>query len=96
MMNSDHRAILSLIASGRITAVEGERLIAVSNESRETAWIVALCLAVACLAQIHLREFATGLMHFLNAQVPALAEALHQALSSITDLILQMQMGGLL
>lgn len=89
-MNSDRRTILSLIATGRITAAEAERLIAVSNEARETAWTIALCLAMACLAQIHLHELAAGLVHFLNAQLPALAEAMHQALAPMTDL------GGLL
>ena len=93
-MNSDRRLILSLIASGRITAREAERLIAVANESRETAWILASCVAVTCLAGMHLHGFATDLVHFLNTQIPVLAGALHQALSPITDLTLLMQRGG--
>ena len=84
-MNTDRHAILSLVAMGRITAAEAERLLAVWNESRETAWIVGLCLAFACLAQLHLRELLPMLMHFCSAQIPALAEAVHHALSPIVE-----------
>jgi hypothetical protein len=90
-MNTDRRAILTLVAMGRITAAEAERLLAAWNDSRETAWIVALSLAFACVAQLHLRELLPILMHSFNAQVPALAEGLHLAFSPITELL-----GGLL
>jgi|HubBroStandDraft_1064217.scaffolds.fasta_scaffold2092886_2 hypothetical protein len=83
-MNTDRRAILSLVAMGRITAAEAERLLAAWNESRETAWIVGLCLAFACLAQFNLRELLPILMHFCSAQIPALAGAVHHALWPIT------------
>jgi hypothetical protein len=86
-MNTDRRAILSLVATGRITAAEAERLLAAWNDSRETAWILAFGLAVACLAQLHVRELLPILMHFFNAQVPVLAEAVHRALSPITDVL---------
>jgi hypothetical protein len=86
-MNTDRRVILSLVATGRITATEAERLLAAWNDSRETAWILAFGLAFACLAQLHLRELLPMLMHFFNAQVPALAEAVHHAFSPLTDLL---------
>ena len=86
-MNTDRRAILSLVATGRITAAEGERLLAAWNDSRETAWILAFGLAFAFLAQLHLRELLPILMHFFNAQLPALAEAVHRGLSPITDVL---------
>jgi hypothetical protein len=90
-MNTDRRAILSLVATGRITVAEAERLLAAWSDSRETAWILILCLVFACLAQPHLHELLPGLMHFFNVQIPALAEAVHHAVSPITDLL-----GGLL
>jgi hypothetical protein len=90
-MNTDRRAILSLVATGRITAAEAERLLAAWNDSRETAWILALGLAFVLLAQVHLRELLPMLMHLFNAQIPALAEAVHHAFSPVTDLL-----GGLL
>ena len=99
-MNTDRRAILSLVAMGRITAAEAERLLAAWNDSRETAWILGLSLAFACVAQLHLREVFPILMHFFNVQTPALAEALHQVLSPITgpiaDFIPLTRVGGLL
>lgn len=85
-INSKDHAIFSLIASGRITAAEGERLIAIANESRETMWIVGLCLVAACLAQIQGHELIR-LLRIVGGQFPALADAL----SPITNL-----MGGLL
>lgn len=93
-MNSDRRTILALIAMGRITPVQAERLLAAVDQSRETAWILALCLAGACIAQLHLHALLPGLMHFLSAEVPALADAVHHALSPITDLMPLTRMGG--
>jgi len=90
-MNTDRRVILSLVAMGRITAAEAERLLAAWNDSRETAWILALSLAFACVAQLHLRELLPILMHFFNARTPALAEVVNHAVSPITELL-----GGLL
>lgn len=90
-MDTDRRTILSLVAMGRINAAEAERLLAAWNDSRETAWILALCLALAILAQMHLHELLPILMHFTRAQAPAMAGALHHVLSPITDL-----WGGLL
>jgi hypothetical protein len=90
-MNSDRKAILALVAMGRITPAQAERLIAASNDSRETTWIFAACLAFAVLAQLHLHEFVPGFIHLFNAPARALAEAICHALSPITGL-----MGGLL
>ncbi len=89
-MNTDRRVILSLVAIGRITAAEAERLLAAWNEGRETAWIVGFCLAFGCLAQLHLREVLPMLMHFCSAQLPALAEAAHHALSTITGPVMDL------
>jgi hypothetical protein len=90
-MYTDRRVILNLIAMGRITPAEAERLLATWNESRETAWILAFCLAVFSLAQINVHLLQPALVHLFNTQLPALVEALRHALSPVTDLI-----GGLL
>lgn len=95
-MNNDRRTILALIAMGRITPAQAERLLAVVNESHETAWILALCLAGTCLAQFHLHELLPALMHLFNVHLPALAEAIDHAVSPITNLIPLTRMGGLL
>ena len=90
-MGTDRRTILSLVASGRITAREAERLLAAWNDSRETAWILLLCLTFACLAEFHPHEFLPVLLHFFNARIPAMAEAVDHALLPINELL-----GGLL
>jgi hypothetical protein len=46
------RAILSLIAAGRISVVEAERLIAAWQDAREWFWIAVAC-AAACVLQAH-------------------------------------------
>ena len=84
-MTSDRRAILQLIAAGRITPAEAERLLVAWDETRETLSIVALGLAFALLAQLHLQELVPTLLHFFNAQIPALAEAMRHAISPISE-----------
>lgn len=54
-------AILSLVASGKITAAEAERLLAVWNEGNEWMWIAFGCV-VLCLTQIPM----AGLGHLLH------------------------------
>ena len=90
-MNNDRRTILALIAMGRITPAQAERLLAVANDGRETAMILALCMTYACLAQLHLHELLPGFLHLLSAQIPTLVESARHALSPITDFL-----GGLL
>jgi len=71
-MQADRRAILALIAMGRITPGEAERLLAAWNESRETGWILAACFAFALLAQLRLHEVLPLLRHLISVEVPAL------------------------
>lgn len=51
-MSYQQRAILSLLAAGRITAAEAERLIAAWQDEREWLWIAGACVA-ACVLQMH-------------------------------------------
>ena len=75
-MSSDRRAILALIAMGRITPEQAERLLAAWNESRETAWILVATFGLAALTQIRAQEILPMLKHFVSAQVPALMHML--------------------
>ena len=72
-MNRERQVILSLVALGRITPREAERLLAVWNAGREEFWVLAACLA-ACAAQF-LPDIA-GLAH-------TLLPALHHAVAAI-------------
>ena len=53
-MNTDRRTILSLIALGRITPREAERLLMVADEEHEMRWIAASCFALAIATQVQL------------------------------------------
>lgn len=86
-MNMNRRTILALIALGRITPVEAEQLLSAIHESRETTWILAICLAFVCLTQLHLHEFVPSLVHFFNLEVPLLAASAHHAVSTVADLL---------
>ena len=79
-MITERRAILSLIALGRITAAEAERLFAAWEDAREWLWI-ALGSVAACLlgSHPHLRlEDLGGLVHHFVDQGTKL---LHNAAS---------------
>lgn len=77
-MNTDRRAILALIAMGRITPAEAERLLAVWNEGRETTWILTASVACALLAQLHLHDLVPMLRHLISTQVSTMAHLFGQ------------------
>jgi hypothetical protein len=86
-MNTDRRAILTLIAMGRITPAEAERLLSAWNESRETAWILTASVGVALLAQVHPHDFVPMLNHLISTQVSALAHLLGPAIGAMGGLL---------
>ena len=51
-MSSDRRTILQLVALGRLSPGEAERLLLAWNEGRETAWMIARCVALALIAAL--------------------------------------------
>ena len=84
-MNTDRRAILSLVAVGRITPREAERLLAVWPDGDETILRLALCLAFAALAMPGLKEMLAEITHVLVALMPGLLAAAHHTLACITS-----------
>lgn len=68
-MNTDRRTIFALVATGRITAAEAERLLASLSDAQEMFCIVALC-ALVCLASLHsggaLKATLTAAAHTLH------------------------------
>ncbi len=79
-MTHERRAILSLIAMGRMTAIEAERLVLAWHEAREWFWITALSIAV-CLIQTHPHIHLGSLGNLLHGAVAQGAQALHTAAS---------------
>ena len=52
-MDSASRAILQLVAQGRLTPWDAERLLRAWNERRETAWVMACAAVIAVVGQLH-------------------------------------------
>lgn len=86
-MNTDRRAILSLVAMGRITPREAERLLAVWPDGEDPLVRLALCLAFAWLLLTHLG----GLFAAYTRSLVALLPGAHHAVAFVTHCL-----GGLL
>jgi hypothetical protein len=78
-MNTDRRAILSLVATGRITPLEAERLLALWPDGEDAMARLALCLGFVWLVLSHAGELFKGLEHTLVAHAPATHHALASA-----------------
>jgi hypothetical protein len=85
-MSSDHRVILHLLAEGRISPAEAERLFVAGNEGRELVWMLFTCIAVAVLAQVHLRELLPGLLQLGRSLLPSAWLTLNHTLSVINQI----------
>ncbi|MFZ0747043.1 MAG: hypothetical protein WAM85_21750 [Terracidiphilus sp.] len=83
-MNQDRRIILSLVAMGRVTPREAERLLVALSNGDEITLRLAVCLAVAWVTLPQLHELLVGLGHSFNALVPGLMVAGHHALTFCT------------
>jgi hypothetical protein len=92
-MNNERRAILSLIAMGRITPREAERLLACWPDSSEIVWVVGACaVTVAAMAfghpgeLAHVHELLETLAN-LSKTILSMADATsHQSLSFFTSI----------
>jgi hypothetical protein len=73
-MSNDRRAVFQLLALGRISPAQAERLLAILSIDREAVWAVAACALFAASAQLH--AFAPALAHLLHSALPALDHAL--------------------
>jgi hypothetical protein len=89
-MNTDRRAILSLIAMGRITPREAERLIAVSSGNDDNVVRLVILLALVWLLVPHAHEIVYGLSHAINAIAMRTLNAGHHAVAMATGFIGEM------
>ena len=76
----DRKRVFKLLAMGRISAAEAERLMAAWQASRESSWILFGCVVIALAAQLHAGALPvvehlvhtlrmSGLMHGVVAMV---------------------------
>jgi hypothetical protein len=85
-MQTDRRTILHLVALGRITPAEAERLLLAWNEGRELSWVFAACVAVAVLTQLHLQGLLLELVRAASALLGPGSPVLHRALALFTNM----------
>lgn len=83
-MHTSRRELLQLIAMGRISPAEAERLIAVWNEGRETFLVLFGCLLIVLLAQAH--TTLPWLLHIAKSSLPQLTQGFHHALTTVLGL----------
>jgi hypothetical protein len=79
-MRKHRRIILGLVALGRITPAEAERLLVAGNTGREGLWMIVALLMFSLLTQLDPRHVLPQLAHFAHALLPALTQ--HHALAS--------------
>jgi hypothetical protein len=75
-MNSDRSAILSLVAMGRITSQEAERLLALSREGDDTVLRLALCLGFAVVFLPYVGNGISVVGRALATLLPSIERAL--------------------
>jgi hypothetical protein len=77
-MQKERQAILSMIALGRITPQEAERLLAVWSLSREEFWVIAACVTAS------LTQTVPALARMVHSLLPEGLPRLHHAVMAIT------------
>ncbi len=90
-MNTDRRVILSLIALGRITPREAERLLALAPDVEESLLRLALCLVFALLALPQIVALISETVHAAVRMSPAIFSVVHHAVACALATVL----GGL-
>jgi hypothetical protein len=75
-MHTDRSAILSLVAIGRITPREAERLLAVSRDGEDTILRLALYLAFVAVALPQVGNAVAAIGQTLAALLPVIERAM--------------------
>ena len=83
-MRSDRGQIWSLLALGRITPREAERLLVLSMDEDEAALRLAVCVAVVWIVAPHLSELVQGLAHVVQVIAPQVGSAVRSVAEFLT------------
>ena len=82
-MERDRRAIWSLLAMGRITAREAERLLAVLEDGDDAILRFAMVFAVAWIGLQQGHELVMGMVHAVSMAAPRVAELAQNAVVGV-------------
>jgi len=84
-MEIDRRAILSLIAMGRITPREAERLFAVWQDGDDKVLRFAVAFAIAWVALPQVGPVVAGVAHTVSMMAPRVAELAQSVVACVTQ-----------
>jgi hypothetical protein len=82
-MNTDRRTILSLVALGRISPAEAERLLIVWNEGWDNSWLFIALIVALVMAVFDLPQALTSLAHFAQSLLSGREITLHHLLAQV-------------
>jgi hypothetical protein len=82
-MPNGRRTILSLVALGRISPAEAERLLIAWNQGREGFWVFAACVAALMLALPDPHYVLQGLVHFAESLLSGRSIPMRHALALV-------------
>ena len=83
-MRSDRGSIWSLLALGRITPREAERLLVLTMDEDDAVLRLAVCVAVAWIVAPHLGELARGAGQMTQMVVPQVGHAVRSVAEFLT------------
>lgn len=83
-MRGDRGSIWNLLALGRITPREAERLLALTTDEDDVALRLAVCVAVAWIVAPHLGDVAQGLARVTEMIVPQVGHVVRSAAEFMT------------
>ncbi len=83
-MPNDRRTILSLVALGRISPAEAERLLIAWNQGHESFWVFAACIAALVLALPEPHHALHGIVHFAESLLSGKVIPVHPALAMVS------------
>lgn len=87
-MRRERQIILSMVAAGRISATEAERLLHAWNESREWIW-TATVIVLVCIAHLQGSIHSSAVIDVAHQVMSAIQQGWREAIS-----VLSKGMGG--
>jgi len=83
-MPNGRSTILSLVALGRISPAEAERLLVAWNQGRDGFWVFAVCAAAVLLALTDPHHVLQGFVHFAESLLSGRVLSVHPALAMVS------------